>query len=38
VPALWLVDFTNPLVVSDRIENVINRPIGIEFENVRFRK
>jgi peptide/nickel transport system substrate-binding protein len=38
VPALWLVDFTNPLVISDRIENVINRPIGIEFENVRFRK
>ena len=38
VPALWLVDFTNLLVVSDRIDNVVNRPIGIEFENITFRK
>ena len=37
-PALWLVDFTNVLVISDRVENVITRPIGIEFENVRFKK
>jgi peptide/nickel transport system substrate-binding protein len=37
-PALWLVDFTNMVVVSDRVDNVINRPIGIEFENVTFKK
>ena len=37
-PALWLVDFTNVLVISDRLESVVARPIGIEFENVRFKK
>ncbi|MBM3516072.1 MAG: hypothetical protein FJX59_20505, partial [Alphaproteobacteria bacterium] len=38
VPALWLVDFNNLLVVSGRVENVISRSIGIEFENVTFTK
>ncbi|MCB2108343.1 MAG: hypothetical protein KDE14_11620 [Rhodobacteraceae bacterium] len=37
-PALWLVDFNQLLVVSDRLENVHTRSNGIAFENIKFRE
>ncbi|MDX2225042.1 MAG: ABC transporter substrate-binding protein [Rhodospirillaceae bacterium] len=37
-PALWLVDFSNLLIVSDRLENVYTRPAGIVFEEIEFKK